>query len=106
MSNDQQPKEQRRTLTLTNEELAELSGFRRGFELIAWLKENRFKFVLDRYGYPRVDRRHYEWKMGVPDPAAPPNPWVNSPGPNWDSLKELEQRKPGRPKTGERKVKP
>lgn len=106
MSHDQQPKEQRRTLTLTNEELAELSGYRRGFELIAWLKENRFKYVLDRHGFPRVDRRHYESKMGAPDPAAPPPPWAGYPEPNWDALKELEPRTPGRPSAKPRKEKP
>jgi hypothetical protein len=51
-------------LTLTPEQLHELTGYKRGAEQARWLKENGFKFRLDRLGKPRVDRAHYETKMG------------------------------------------
>jgi len=51
-------------LTLAPEQLFELTGYKRGAEQARWLKENGFKFRLDRLGKPRVDRAHYEARMG------------------------------------------
>ncbi|MFZ5544016.1 MAG: DUF4224 domain-containing protein [Pseudomonadota bacterium] len=52
------------SLTLTNDEIAELSGYTNAEDQIKWLKANRFKFVLDRWGKPRVSRAYYEVRFG------------------------------------------
>jgi len=70
-------------LTLTAEQLCELTGYKRAAEQARWLKENGFKFRLDRLGKPRVDRAHYEAKMGGhPVTAAP----IDGGTPNWAAL--------------------
>jgi hypothetical protein len=66
---------------LTPEQLFELTGYKRGAEQIRWLKENHFKFRLDRLGKPRVDLAHYAAKMG-----AGATPAELSSGPNWAAL--------------------
>lgn len=70
-------------LTLTPEQLCELTGYKRGAEQARWLKENGFKFRLDRLGKPRVDRAHYEAKMGGKTPTAE---HIDGGTPNWAAL--------------------
>ena len=70
-------------LTLTPEQLCELTGYKRGAEQARWLKENGFKFRLDRLGKPRVDRAHYEAKMGG-KPATAEH--IDGGTPNWAAL--------------------
>jgi hypothetical protein len=70
-------------LTLTPEQLCELTGYKRAAEQARWLKENGFKFRLDRLGKPRVDHAHYESKMGGhPVTAA----LIVGGTPNWAAL--------------------
>jgi hypothetical protein len=71
-------------LTLTPEQLHELTGYKRGIEQARWLKENGFKFRLDRLGRPRVDRAHYEAKMG--SKAATSGEHIDGGSPNWAAL--------------------
>ena len=71
-------------LTLTSEQLCELTGYKRGAEQARWLKENGFKFRLDRLGKPRVDRAHYEAKMGCK--LAMPGEHIDGGSPNWAAL--------------------
>lgn len=71
-------------LTLTPEQLCELTGYKRGAEQARWLKENGFKFRLDRLGKPRVDRAHYEAKMGCK--LAIPGEHIDGGTPNWAAL--------------------
>lgn len=70
-------------LTLTPEQLHELTGYKRGAEQARWLKENGFKYRLDRLGRPRVDRAHYETKMGG-KPATGEH--IDGGTPNWAAL--------------------
>jgi hypothetical protein len=71
-------------LTLTPEQLHELTGYKRGAEQARWLKENGFKFRLDRLGKPRVDRAHYETKMGCK--LATTGDRIDGGSPNWAAL--------------------
>lgn len=70
-------------LTLTPEQLHELTGYKRGAEQARWLKENGFRFRLDRLGKPRVDLAHYETKMGG-KPATGEH--IDGGTPNWAAL--------------------
>lgn len=72
------------SLTLTPEELQELTGYKRGAEQCRWLKANGFKFRIDRTRRPRVDRAHYESKMGVP--LQRDEPRYEGAAPNWSAL--------------------
>ena len=71
-------------LTLSPEQLHELTGYKRGAEQARWLKENGFKFRLDRLGKPRVDRSHYETKMGCK--LATTGEHIDGGSPNWAAL--------------------
>ena len=71
-------------LTLTPEQLCELTGYKRGAEQARWLSENGFKFRLDRLGKPRVDRVHYETKMGCK--LATTGEHIDGGSPNWAAL--------------------
>ena len=71
-------------LTLSPEQLCELTGYKRGAEQARWLKENGFKFRLDRLGKPRVDRVHYETKMGCK--LSTTGDRVDGGSPNWAAL--------------------
>jgi hypothetical protein len=66
-------------LTLTHAELVELTGYHRGAEQKRWLTGNGFKYRLDCFGKPRVDRAHYIVKMGG-------KPTTGVKGPDWDAL--------------------
>lgn len=67
------------SLVLLPEELFELTGFKRPGKQIAWLKKNGFKFRLNRMLHPKVDRGHYEGRMGA-------GPAVSVTQPNWDAI--------------------
>ena len=71
-------------LTLSPDQLCELTGYKRGAEQARWLKENGFKFRLDRLGKPRVDRTHYETKMG--SKLATSGEHIDGGSPNWTAL--------------------
>lgn len=70
-------------LTLSPEQLFELTGYKRSAQQARWLKENGFKFRLDRLGRPRVDRIHYENKMGG---HAGAGQHIDGGTPNWAAL--------------------
>lgn len=70
-------------LTLSPEQLCELTGYKRGAEQARWLKENGFKFRLDRLGKPRVDRAHYEARMGSKPTTGE---HIGDRSPNWAAL--------------------
>ena len=61
------------TLVLTPEELACLTGYKQPARQAKWLKANGFKFRLNRFNHPVVDRTHYLAKMNV-GPAKEPDP--------------------------------
>lgn len=69
-------------LTLSPEELVELTGYKRCTQQARWLKENGFKFRLDRRKRPRVDRHHYEARMG----CKPTGDRPEGGSPNWAAL--------------------
>jgi hypothetical protein len=71
------------SLTLTEAELRELTGYKRGKEQARWLKNNGFKFRLDKLGKPRVDRGHYNTKMGSTSGARVE---PASSEPNWSAM--------------------
>jgi hypothetical protein len=52
---------------LSPEELRELTGGAIRRKQIEWLRRERWRFVLDLEGRPRVDRRYYERRMLMPD---------------------------------------
>jgi uncharacterized protein DUF4224 len=59
------------SLTLTTEELQELTGKKRPSAMARWLRDNGFFFRIAGDGYPRVDRQHYLKVMGgSANPAA------------------------------------
>ncbi|MFZ5544017.1 MAG: DUF4224 domain-containing protein [Pseudomonadota bacterium] len=66
---------------LTPEELFELTGYKRGAEQCRWLKANGFKFRVTIAGQPRVNRAHFDSKMGAPVRTPGPND-----GPNWAAI--------------------
>ena len=49
---------------LTAPELVELTGFRARHCQARWLERNRWRFVLNRRGEPRVARDHFNERMG------------------------------------------
>ena len=70
-------------MTLSPEQLCEPTGYKRGAEQARWLKENGFKFRLDRLGKPRVDRAHYEARMGSKSATGE---HIGGGSPNWAAL--------------------
>lgn len=66
---------------LTNDELAELTGYKSAKGQITWLRTRGWVFELDRVGRPRVDREYYRRKMG--NSSAAPAPDI---GPNWAAI--------------------
>ena len=71
------------TINLTPEELFDLTGYRRPTKQAAWLKANRFKFHLNAQLQPKVNRRHYESKVGVID-AQHTRGEIS--GPDWSAM--------------------
>ncbi len=64
---------------LSVDELVELTGYKYPSKQAAWLKKNGFKFRMNRFLQPKVDRSHYLTKMGFG-----PN---KTPEPNWEASK-------------------
>lgn len=50
---------------LTDQELAVLTGYRRGKEQCDWLTKNGWVFVVEAHGKPRVAIEYWRYKMGV-----------------------------------------
>ena len=67
-------------LTLTPEELLELTGFSRKSKQAQWLKSNGIKYRLNAQLQPRVDRTHYLVKMGAAQGAKEMS------GPSWGAI--------------------
>lgn len=63
---------------LTDEELAELTGYKSAKIQIIWLRTRGWVFELNPAGRPRVDRKYYCQKMG--NSTAAPTPEID---PNW-----------------------
>jgi hypothetical protein len=59
-------------LTLTKDELIELTGKKRATAMARWLQFNGFSFRIGADGYPRVDRGHYQRVMSGGSVAAAP----------------------------------
>lgn len=53
------------SIVLSPEELELLTGYKYPSKQAAWLKKNGFKFRLNRFNHPVVDRTHYTAKMGL-----------------------------------------
>lgn len=53
------------TLTLTQEELADLTDYKTSKKQIEWLQEHGWVFEGSYSGRPKVDRTYYLMKMGV-----------------------------------------
>lgn len=62
---------------VTRQALRHLTGCARKADQVAWLHARRWVYVIDRDGWPNVDQRYHDKKMGVE--AAKPEPI----GPDW-----------------------
>jgi len=51
-------------LFLTREELTGLTGFKASHCQVRWLERNRWRFVLNCHGEPKVARAHFSDRMG------------------------------------------
>lgn len=61
---------------LSPDDLHELTGRMRKGAQVAWLRHNRWRFVLDADGNPKVSRAYFDHRMtGIetPEPGARPN---------------------------------
>ncbi|MBS1170128.1 MAG: hypothetical protein H6R01_1046 [Burkholderiaceae bacterium] len=67
-------------LTLSSEELENLTGYKMPSCQVRWLKERHWRFELSRANRPRVAREYYLMKMGVTKSYDAPNE------PNWGAL--------------------
>lgn len=56
---------------LSPEELRQLTGGAIRRRQIEWLRRERWRFVLDLEGRPRVDRRYYERRMLMAEQQEP-----------------------------------
>ena len=67
---------------LSEDDLYNLTGFKRYSAQARWLRENRFEFVLRANGQPRVLRVHLDARLGgtVTDNS------TNNPEPNWEAI--------------------
>lgn len=68
------------TLTLTPEELRELTGYSQAPKQCAWLRARGFVFEVRRNGTPAVLRAHVERRMGGAQPG------IGAAEPNWSAL--------------------
>lgn len=68
-------------LTLTSDELLDLTGYQRACDQRRWLTERGFVFELRRNGSPAVLRSHVEQRMGGRGSAA-----VGAAEPDWSAL--------------------
>jgi hypothetical protein len=53
------------TLNLSDEEVAQVTGYVVPAWQIKWLQAQQWKFVVSRVGKPIISRRYYEQQMGV-----------------------------------------
>jgi hypothetical protein len=67
-------------LTLTPEQLADLTGYKLPSHQIKWLRDRHWRYELTRAGRPKVDREYYLMKMGVTKDYTPPVEL------NWDAV--------------------
>jgi hypothetical protein len=71
---------------LTRQELRDLTGRHHRASIIAWLKQQRWRYVPDADGWPKVARALHDARLGLADgPAAPA---VES-EPDYSSLKRV-----------------
>lgn len=70
-------------MTLTHEELPELTGYEQPSRQREWLKRNLFKFRLDKRFNPKVDRQHYLARM-----SGSRSDDREAAGPDWSKLSE------------------
>lgn len=74
------------TLVLSPEELVALTGYKHASKQLVWLKKNGFKYRLNRFNKPVVDRTHYLAKMSI-GPAKEAEPvWTAKTGANNEQL--------------------
>jgi hypothetical protein len=74
------------SLLLLPDELVALTGYRQKSKQAAWLKSNKMQFKLGRDGRPRVDRVHYQARMGGAPRIVVDGPNWAALGPNWVAL--------------------
>lgn len=72
------------SIVLLPSELIDLTGFKRPSKQAAWLKANGFKFRLSQQLHPKVDRGHYEGRMGGKSSAP------SATEPNWGAMKGVK----------------
>lgn len=61
------------TFYLSDEELAEITGYTRRADQIGWLTRNKWTFALSAVSKPVVSRRHAEIMLGgIVEASAPP----------------------------------
>lgn len=56
---------------LTRSELRALTGRRHRATVIAWLKQQRWRHVLDADGWPKVARAFHDARLGITDQPIP-----------------------------------
>ena len=58
---------------ITADDIKELTGRSRKLEQIMWLRENRWNYVVDAHGRPKVARSEFDRHLlgGAPPPTAP-----------------------------------
>lgn len=70
---------------LTREEIEELTGCKQSYRQVEWLKENKFVFMRRIDGSARVDRAHYEQRVGCY------GPWPHLAGTGRRVLRQLPE---------------
>jgi hypothetical protein len=71
---------------LTRSELRELTGRRQRDAIAAWLKAQRWRYVVDADGWPKVARAFHDARLGLTDQPAPAS--VES-EPDFSSLRRV-----------------
>lgn len=69
---------------LSEEELAELTGYTSARGQRKWLDENSWRYAVARDGSPRVARAHFLLKMGAPSGAGETAQLATTP--NWNAI--------------------
>lgn len=64
------------SLTLTADELVDITGRKKKSMQIEWLRTRRWVFELDANGKPKVSRAHAEAMLGANTPTAEPKAWA------------------------------
>lgn len=70
------------SLSLTPEELFDLTGYRSYRGQVAWLRSRGWVFDTRRNGSPHVSRSYYLHRTGTPDTIAT----ATSSEPNWSAI--------------------